>query len=515
VVDEFSQAVWKEREGVLEPLIFEMSTPGRVGHILPKPCEKVRSKVGDVLGSVPEKLRRKEPIGLPEVSEPQLVRHYLHLAQMNYAVDLGFYPLGSCTMKYNPKINEELAGIDRVSRLHPYQDVSTVQGALELLYRMEKMLAEISGMARVTLQPSAGAHGELTGLCIIRKYHEERGESESRREIIVPDSAHGTNPASAKMAGFSVVTIPSSTDGCVDLGALRAAVGERTAGLMLTNPNTLGIFEEDILEIADIIHDNGGLLYYDGANLNGILNKVKPGDMGFDMVHFNLHKTFSTPHGGGGPGAGPVGVKEELVPYLPVPTVEYDEKMGVYYLDYDRPKSVGKVKGFYGNFGVIVKAYAYILSLGAEGLNEVAEVSVLNANYLAKKIEKIRGFTLPYAPDKPRKHECVISAAQLKADTGVTALDVSKRILDFGVHAPVIYFPQIVEEALMIEPTETETKETLDRFVSVMKRVSEEAYSSPEKVLNAPYNTSVGRVDEVKAARKPILSWKMYKKYKT
>lgn len=512
MTEAFNQAVWREKENVLEPLIFEMSVPGRVGHLLPKPCEKVIREVGNVLKTIPEKIRRKTSIGLPEVSELQLVRHYLHLAQMNYAVDLGLYPLGSCTMKYNPKINEEIARMDKISRLHPYQDFSTVQGALELLYRFEKMLAEISGMARVTFQPSAGAHGEFTGLCIIRKYHEEKGELESRREIIVPDSAHGTNPASASMAGFNVVTIPSSSDGCVDLEALRSAVGKQTAGLMLTNPNTLGIFEENILTISEIIHEAGGLLYYDGANLNGVLNKVRPGDMGFDIVHFNLHKTFSTPHGGGGPGAGPVGVKEKLVPYMPVPTVEYDAEKKLYYLDYNRPKSVGKLKGFFGSFGVIVKAYSYILSLGAEGLKEVAEVSVLNANYLAKKIKEIRGFSLPYASDKPRKHECVISAAQLKAETGVTALDVAKRILDFGIHAPVIYFPQIVEEALMIEPTETETKETLDKFISVIKNVSDEAYNSPERVLTAPHNTSVGRVDEVQAARKPILSWKMYRK---
>ncbi len=514
MTDGFNQAVWKEKEKVLVPLIFEISVQGRVGHILPKPCEKVVREVGDVLKTIPEKIKRKTPIGLPEVPEPQLTRHYLHLAQMNYAVDLGFYPLGSCTMKYNPKINEEIAKTDKVSRLHPYQDISTVQGALEVLYTLEKMLAEISGMARVTLQPSAGAHGEFTGLCIIRKHHEEKGELEFRREIIVPDSAHGTNPASASMAGFDVVTIPSSADGCVDLEALKTAVGKQTAGLMLTNPNTLGIFEEDILEISGTVHDNGGLLYYDGANLNGVLNKVRPGDMGFDIVHFNLHKTFSTPHGGGGPGAGPVGVKEELVPYLPVPTVEYSEEKDVYYLEYNRPKSVGKVKGFYGNFGVIVKAYSYILSLGAEGLNEVAEVAVLNANYLAKKIGEILGFSLPYVSDKPRKHECVISAARLKAETGVTALDVAKRMLDFGMHAPVVYFPQIVEEALMIEPTETETKETLDRFISVMQTISDEAYNSPEKVHSAPHNTSVRRVDEVKAARNPILSWKMYQKHR-
>lgn len=512
MIEEFDQAVWKEKWKILEPLIFEIGVKGRVGHLLPKPCKKVSKEVGDILKIIPEKIKRKSPVELPEVSEPQLVRHFLHLAQMNYAIDLGFYPLGSCTMKYNPKINEEIAKMDKVSRLHPYQDVSTIQGALEIMYHLEKMLAEISGMTRVTLQPSAGAHGEFTGLCIIRKYHEENGELESRREIIVPDSAHGTNPASANMAGFSVVTIPSSEDGCVDLEALRTAIGRQTAGLMLTNPNTLGIFEGDILEISEIVHDEGGLLYYDGANLNGVLNKVRPGDMGFDVVHFNLHKTFSTPHGGGGPGAGPVGVKEELVPYLPIPTVEYSEEKGRYYLDYNKPKSVGKVKGFYGNFGVIIRAYCYILLLGAEGLNKVAEAAVLNANYLAKKINEIKGFSLPYASDKPRKHECVISASKLKAETGVTALDVAKRILDFGMHAPVVYFPQIVEEALMIEPTETETKETLDRFLSVMQRISDEAYNSPEMLHSAPHHTSVRRVDEVKAARNPILSWKMYKK---
>ena len=498
----FRQARW------IEPLIFELSTPGRVGHMPPEVDDEVKRVVGDVFKLIPENLRRSE-INLPELSEVDVSRHYTRLSQMNYGVDLGPYPLGSCTMKYNPKVNEELASLDDVAWIHPYQDESTIQGALELMYMVEKWLAEITGMHRVTLQPSAGAHGEYVGCLIIRAYHEFNGEPH-RDEMIVPDSAHGTNPASASMAGFKVIVVPSAEDGCVDLDALKAAVSDRTAGLMLTNPNTLGIFEEHILEIAEVIHEAGGLLYYDGANLNGIMGKVRPGDMGFDIVHINVHKTFSTPHGGGGPGAGPVGVAEELEKFLPVPVVEFDGER--YYLDYDRPYSIGKVRSFYGNFAVLVKTAAYILSMGARGLREAAELSVLNTNYFLKKMSGVKGFTLPYSPDKPRKHECVISAEPMLRETGVRALDVAKRLLDHGLHAPTMYFPLIVKEALMIEFTDTESKENIDRYVEVLKEISEEAYSDPSKVTSAPTNTAVERLDEVKAShpRTMCLSWRMY-----
>jgi len=415
-------------------------------------------------------------------------------------------------MKYNPKIDEVLAKLPSITLIHPYQDERTVQGVLEIMYRLSRWLAEITGTHEVSLQPAAGAHGEFLGTLIMRAYHKLNDELEKRTELIVPDSAHGTNPASGAMGGFKVVVVPSDEDGCVDLEALRAAVSERTAGLMLTNPNTLGIFEKNIEEIAKIVHEAGGLLYYDGANLNAILGKVRPGDMGFDIVHMNIHKTFGTPHGGGGPGAGPIGVSEELEKFLPVPRIVFDGKQ--YRLDYDKPHSIGKIRGFYGNVGVLLKAFAYILSLGAEGLEEVAEVSVLNANYVMKKLEKVRGFELPYARGRLRKHECVISAKKLYKETGVSALNVSKRILDYGMHAPTIYFPLIVDEALMIEPTESFEKEELDRFVEVMRKISDEAYSTPDVVLEAPKNTAVTRLDEVKAShpKTMALSWKMYLK---
>ncbi|HID00253.1 MAG TPA: glycine dehydrogenase subunit 2, partial [Piscirickettsiaceae bacterium] len=398
-----------------------------------------------------------------------------------------------CTMKYNPKINEEIAGHPKVAFIHPYQDERTVQGALQIMWELEQWLKEITGMDRFTLQPAAGANGEFTGVMIIRAYHLDRGETQ-RNEIIVPDSAHGTNPASAAMAGFKVIEIPSNEQGMVDLEALENAVSERTAGLMLTNPNTLGIFEEDILEIAKIVHRAGGLLYYDGANLNGILGKVRPGDMGFDVIHVNLHKTFSTPHGGGGPGAGPVGVKDFLKDYLPVPIVEYDEENNCYYLNYDLPKSIGKVKEFYGNFAVLVKALTYLKIMGKDGLKAVSEIAVLNANYLTQKLKGTRGYGLPHK--ELRKHEVVFSAEPMRKETGVKALDVAKRLLDHGLHAPTIYFPLIVHEALMIEPTETVTKEDLDYYVEVLKKISEEAYSNPEIVKGAPHNTAVRRVDD-------------------
>lgn len=496
----YHQARWV-CESCLEPLIFEMGKKGVRGSLLPDGAPAALS--------IPEKLLRKS-INIPELSEPEIVRHYTRLSQMNYCVDTGFYPLGSCTMKYNPKINEELADLDEAANIHPEQDVETVQGALEIMYRLERLLCEITGMHRICLHPSAGAHGEFLGLLLVRAYFNSKGER--RKEVIVPDSAHGTNFASAGMAGFNVIVVPSDKRGRVDLEALRAAVSENTAALMMTNPNTLGLFEDEIVKIAQIIHDAGGLLYYDGANLNGILGKARPGDMGFDVVHLNLHKTFSTPHGGGGPGAGPVGVVEKLEKFLPVPVIEYDAERKRFWLNYDRPHSIGKIKSFYGNFGVLVKAYAYILLMGADGLEEAAETAVLNANYLMKKLNDGKSFKVNY--DGPCKHEVVLSAEPLKRETGITAKDVAKRLLDFGVHPPTYYFPPIVSEALMVEPTETESKEELDRFIEAMRSIAREAREDPDKVRSAPVATAVGRLDETKASREPILTWKMYQKLK-
>ncbi|MEM3699634.1 MAG: aminomethyl-transferring glycine dehydrogenase subunit GcvPB [Candidatus Bathyarchaeia archaeon] len=502
----FKQANWNE------PIIFKLVREGRRGHIPPKLEEEIKKVVGEADALIPKNMLRKSKLGLPELSEVEVVRHFTRLSEMNFGVDSGFYPLGSCTMKYNPKINEQLANLPTIAMLHPYQDESTVQGILEILYKLERWLAELTGTYEVCLHPAAGAHGEFLGTLLMRAYHKMNGDNEKRSEVIVPDSAHGTNPASATMAGFKVVVVPSDKDGCVNLEALKAAVSEKTAGLMLTNPNTLGIFEKNIEEIAKTIHEAGGLLYYDGANLNPLLGIVRPGDMGFDIVHINIHKTFSTPHGGGGPGAGPVGVSEKLAKFLPVPRIVYDGER--YRLDYDKPYSVGKIRSFYGNVAVLLKAYAYILSLGFEGLREVAEVSVLNANYLIKKLKGIRGLTLPYNSEKPRKHECVFSAKPLKNETGVSALNIAKHLLDYGLHAPTIYFPLIVEEALMIEPTETFEKEELDRFVDSMQKICEEAYKNPEVVLKAPHNTAISRLDEVKAShpKTMALSWRMFNK---
>jgi len=502
----FRQSNWNE------PVIFNIGKSGRRGHIPPAVEDEVRRVVGDVNSLIPENLQRKSQIKLPEVSEVEVTRHFMRLSEMNYGVDSGLYPLGSCTMKYNPKINELLANLPTISMLHPYQDESTIQGILEILYTLERWLAEITGTYEVCLQPAAGAHGELLGTLLMRAYHKLNGECEKRSEIIVPDSAHGTNPASAAMAGYNVIVVPSDDEGCVSLGALKAAVSERTAGLMLTNPNTLGIFERNIDEIARIVHEAGGLIYYDGANLNPLLCKARPGDMGFDIVHINIHKTFGTPHGGGGPGAGPVGVSGKLAKFLPVPRITFDGNR--YHLDYDKPHSIGKIRSFYGNVAVLLKAYVYILSLGYDGLKEVAEVSVLNANYLMKKLKRIRGLTLPYNNEKPRKHECILSAKPLKNETGVSALNIAKRLLDYGLHAPTIYFPLIVDEALMIEPTETFEKEELDRFAEAMQKICEEAYKNPETVLKAPHNTAVSRLDEVKAShpRTMALSWRTFLK---
>lgn len=477
-------------------LIFEMSRPGRKAYSLPE-CDVPQRELTSMIN--PEYLR-KSSLNLPEVSELDAVRHFTQLSQRNYGVDSGFYPLGSCTMKYNPKVNELVAGYDGFSKLHPYQNESLVQGSLELMYSLSEMLAEITGMDQVSLQPAAGAHGEATGLMMIKAYHRSRNDFR-RTKIIIPDSAHGTNPASAAMAGFQNIEVKSNAEGGIDLDSLKSLMNDEIAGLMLTNPNTLGLFDKNILEIAEIVHSAGGLLYYDGANLNAIMGVSRPGDMGFDVVHVNLHKTFSTPHGGGGPGAGPVGVKKALIPFLPVPIVGKKEEN--YYLDYERPLSIGKIKSYYGNFGVLVRAYAYIISLGAEGLREVSETAVLNANYIASRLKDI--YAMPY--NRICMHECVFSA-DLQMKNGVSALDIAKRLLDFGYHPPTIYFPLIVHEAIMIEPTECESLETLDEFIEIMRTIATEADTSPEMVKGAPYTTVISRLDEVSAARTPILKWK-------
>lgn len=477
------------------PLLLEMSSPGRRGYRFPE-LDVPPVSVEEL---IPQEYLRESPAELPEVSEVEVVRHYTQLSRLNHGVDVGFYPLGSCTMKYNPRVNEDVAALPGFTAIHPYQPEETVQGALELMYNLGNYLADISGLHAATLQPAAGAHGELTGLMLIRAYHEANGEGH-RNEIIIPDSAHGTNPASSAMVGYKVVEVPSDERGGVDVKALKGLVGPNTAGLMLTNPNTLGLFDENICTIAELVHDAGGLLYYDGANANAILGIVRPGDMGFDIVHYNLHKTFSTPHGGGGPGAGPVVVTEELASFLPWPIVE--EREGVYSLV--KPEhSIGRVKSFYGNFSVLVKAYAYIRSHGSEGLREVSETAVLHANYLMRNLQDV--YFLPY--NRACKHEFVLSGKWQK-EHGVRTLDIAKRLLDYGVHAPTIYFPLNVEEAIMIEPTETETKETLDEFIAAMRQIAEEAESNPENLRTAPHFTPVGRLDEARAARHLILTWK-------
>jgi len=500
----FRQANWNE------PLIFELSRRGKVGQIAPRLTEEERSALREAMRNFPPDVLRKTPLGLPEVSEAEVVRHFTRLSQENYGVDLGTYPLGSCTMKYNPKICEILATSPKVTNLHPLQHPSLTQGILRILYELSEFLAEITGMSKVSLQPAAGAQGELCGALIIRAAHKGRDEHDRRTEMIVPDSSHGTNPASAAMAGFKVIVVPSDHEGCIDIEALKNVVSGKTAGMMITNPNTLGIFEKRILEVAEIIHDAGGLLYYDGANLNAILGKTRPREMGFDITHINIHKTFGTPHGGGGPGAGPVGVTQELAKFLPIPTIEFNGKN--YYLDYNRPQSIGKVRSFLGNVSVLLRAYAYILLLGADGLEEIAEVSVLNANYLARKVLAAGRYQMPFDSKKARKHEIVISAEKISAETGIRALDISKRLLDYGVHAPTMYFPLIVSEAMMIEPTETESIEELDRYADILARIAEEAYQQPNLLREAPQNTTVGRVDEVTAShpKTMCLTWRMY-----
>lgn len=479
-----------------EPLLFEIGKEGRRASSVPS-CDVPKIELTELIPKAYLRTSLQGP-AIPELSEPEVIRHFTRLSQRNMGVDSNFYPLGSCTMKYNPKINEDIANLS-YWELHPYLPSELVQGALQVLYELEQYLAEISGMSRVTLAPSAGAHGEITALFIIKAYHESKGRSP--KEVLVPNSAHGTNPASAALAGFVIRQIASNNEGTIDIEDLQRNLSENTAALMLTNPNTLGLFEKDILTISSLVHKNGGLVYYDGANLNAILGITKPADMDVDLMHFNLHKTFSTPHGGGGPGSGPVGVKEELVPFLPVPVIEKREE--IFFLDYDKPHSIGKIRSFYANFLVCLKAYTYIRTLGPDGLKEVSENAVLNANYLLKKLTPY--FEVPY--EKICQHEFVLSAKSCNRKYGVRALDIAKRLLDYGFHAPTIYFPLIVEEAMMIEPTETESKETLDKFSEVLIKICEEAKNNPELVKTAPHKMPVGRLDEAKAAREPKLKY--------
>lgn len=473
-------------------LLFEISRNGRRGFIPPRSDVKKYQ--------LSSKYKRESAPKLPELTEGDVVRHYTNLSRKNFSVDVGFYPLGSCTMKYNPKVNEDAASLCGFSNIHPYQDAKTVQGALGLMYNLSEALKAISGMDEITLQPAAGAHGEYVGIAVIRAYHMQKNDA-ARNEIIVPDSAHGTNPATSAMNGYKVVEVKSDERGMVNVEELKKIVGPQTAGIMLTNPNTLGLFEEDITEIADIIHGVGGLLYYDGANLNAIMGNTRPGDLGFDVVHFNLHKTFSTPHGMGGPGSGPVGVKEFLADFLPVPTVF--EKNGEYGLNYSHKHTIGRVRSFYGNFSIMVRAYAYILTMGGNGLKHASEMAVLNANYLKARISEV--LKVPY--ERKCMHEFIATTEPL-LENGVKALDFVKRMLDYGIHPPTVYFPLIVHEDLMMEPTETEDKNTLDKFVEIVKKITDEARENPELLLEAPHSTPVRRLDDTQAARNPVLRWK-------
>lgn len=479
-------------------LIFELSKPGRKGYSLPK------NELSDYsIAQLPENLLRQEAPALPEVDELTVVRHYTNMSNNNFGVDTGFYPLGSCTMKYNPKINEEMAAHPQFTALHPLQNVETVQGALSAYYQLQRSLSEIAGMAEFTLNPFAGAHGELTGLMVIRRYHESRGDAK-RTKIIVPDSAHGTNPASAAVCGLDVVEVKSKPDGRVDVEDLKPLLDDTIAGMMMTNPNTLGLFENNIAEIAKLVHDCGGLMYYDGANLNPMLGKCRPGDIGFDVMHINLHKTFSTPHGGGGPGSGPIGVREGLEQFLPNPrvTCEFEEDGMVDYKIEMGEESLGCISGFLGNFGVMMRALAYIVTLGSDNLKWVGPLATLNANYIKESLKDC--YELPI--EGVCKHEFVFDGLKDKS-TGVTTLDVAKRLLDYGYHAPTIYFPLLFHQALMIEPTESESKETLDGFIAVMRKIAQEAAENPELVKTAPHSTPVHRLDDTKAALKQIVTW--------
>lgn len=480
-----------------EGLIFEASKSGRRGYRIPA-LDIAERPISELIDT---RFLRSEHAELPEVSEVDVVRHFTALSHENYGVDSGFYPLGSCTMKYNPKVNEDVASFEGFSSIHPLQDERTVQGTLAILHSTLEALCELCGMAWGTLFPFAGAHGEFTGMKLFRAYFDKRNE-QGRRRILVPDSAHGTNPASAHVSGFEVEELSSDSDGNLSLDDLKAHLDESVAGIMLTNPNTLGLFEHNIERIADLVHDAGGLLYYDGANFNAIMGIVRPGDMGFDVVHLNLHKTFSTPHGGGGPGSGPVLVSERLVPFLPVPDIRKDGD--VYHLISDRPDSIGRLGTFYGNIGVIIRAYAYILAMGSDGLTQVSRSAVLNANYVRESLKSY--YKLPF--DRICKHEFVLSAEELKERYGIGALDVAKALIDHGIHPPTVYFPLIVKEALMIEPVETESKEMLDQFIAAMKAIATEAAEHPEEMKEHPRYAVVRRPDEVKAAREPILRYR-------
>ena len=481
--------------------VFERSRSGRRAFTCPE-RDVPEVPVEELL---PAGMVRERPAELPEISEPELVRHYTTLSSKNFHLDEGFYPLGSCTMKHNPKLHERVAALPGHARLHPLQDAEYAQGALELMWNLQTALGEIAGLPHVSLQPSAGSHGELAGLLLTRAYHEERGEE--RTKVLTPDTAHGTNPATVTMAGYEVVKVGTAEDGGVDLDDLRAKAGDDVACLMLTNPNTLGLFDRNIEEIAHIVHDAGATLYYDGANLNAVMGIARPGDMGFDIVHFNLHKTFTQPHGGGGPGAGPIACSDRIEPFLPIPQVVREGD--AYAFDFDRPRSIGKLRGFQGNFGVFVRSYAYICSLGRDGLRDVSEVAVLNANYLkALLAEPGIAEYLPIAFDRVCMHEFVVSGRGAKEELGIRTLDIAKRMLDHDVHPPTVYFPLLVDEALMIEPTETETKERLDHFAEVVRAILEEAKDDPEVARSAPHTTPVRRLDEAGAAKRPVVRWR-------
>jgi glycine dehydrogenase subunit 2 len=476
--------------------IFELGGAGRRAFSCP-PTEVPETPIADL---IPAAMRRREGPRLPQVSEPELVRHYVNLSKRNFDLDSGFYPLGSCTMKHNPRLHERVAALPGNAKLHPLQDPAAAQGALELMWNLQEALAEIAGLPHVSLQPSAGSHGELAGLLLTRAYHEDRGDR--RTKVLTPDTAHGTNPATVTMAGYEVVKVETSADGGVDLDDLRDKADEDVACLMLTNPNTLGLFDSNIEEIAAIVHRVGATLYYDGANLNAVMGVARPGDMGFDIVHFNLHKTFTQPHGGGGPGSGPIACSDRIEPYLMTPHLVRTE--AGFGLDYDRPKSIGRLRGFQGNYGTFVRAYAYICSLGGDGLKDASETAVLNANYLKARLAEYAD-DLPIAFDRVCAHEFCLSGAPMKRNLGISTLDLAKRLLDFGFHPPTVYFPLLVDEALLVEPTETETKETLDAFADAIGEILREAAADPELARQAPHSTPVRRLDEAGAARNPVI----------
>jgi glycine dehydrogenase subunit 2 len=483
--------------------IFEKSQPGRRAFVAPELDVPQRDDL------LPDRFRRTEPAQLPEIAEPEIVRHYNRLSKRNFDLDTGFYPLGSCTMKHNPKLHERVAALPGNARLHPLQHPSRAQGALRLMWELQNALGEIAGLPHVSLQPSAGSHGELAGVLLTRAYHDDRGER--RTKVLAPDTAHGTNPATVTMAGYEVVKVGTNDRGDVDVEDLKAKAGDDVACLMLTNPNTLGLFDPAIEEIAHVVHDAGATLYYDGANLNAVMGRTRPGDMGFDIVHFNLHKTFTQPHGGGGPGAGPIAVSDRIEPFIPRPQVvrrESGDGNGsgpAFELDYDRPQSIGRLRGYQGNYGVFVRSYAYILSLGSDGLQEASETAVLNANYLMARIAETAGEHLPPAFERTCMHEFVLTGGPMKRELGIRTLDLAKRLLDYGFHPPTVYFPLLVDEALLIEPTETETRATLDSFADALGEILAEAAKDPAAARDAPYTTPVRRLDEAGAAKRPVI----------